>query len=110
MDINTDALLYQSRQLFSSPALSPKSRPRANVPPRLISDQLINIYFQEWAPLFPVLHRPSFLAIYNAFCVSPDSIKERRNLAQLYLVFGIAAASGEVRMMSAVHSPFGSFD
>ncbi len=27
----------------------------AQLPPRLLSDQMINNFFQEWAPLFPVL-------------------------------------------------------
>ncbi|KAI9786697.1 MAG: hypothetical protein M1816_007838 [Peltula sp. TS41687] len=103
LQINTDHLLAQSRKPFSSPALSPKSRPRSSGPPRLISDQLINIYFQEWAPLFPVLHRPTFLASYETFCVAPDSIKEPRTLTQLYLVFCIAAASGEQSLQKDVH-------
>jgi hypothetical protein len=61
-----------------------------------VADQLINIYFQEWAPLFPVLHRPSFLTTYEALYTAPDSIRDRHELAQIYLVFSIAARSREV--------------
>ena len=81
----------------SSPVASPGARRGSNVPPRLVSDQLINIYFQEWAPLFPVLHRPTFLASYEKFCATPDPIKDQHTLAQLYLVFGVAAVAAEVR-------------
>ena len=67
------------------------------VPPRLLSDQMINVYFQEWAPLFPVLHRPTFLKMYADYVANPASIKDPHSIAQLHLVFGIAALSSEVR-------------
>jgi hypothetical protein len=65
------------------------------VPPRLFSDRCVNVYFQEWAPLFPVLHKPTFLRVYEEFVADPEKIKSNHKLAQLYLVFGIAALSGE---------------
>lgn len=71
-------------------------------PPRLMSDQLVNIYFQEWAPLFPILHRPSFLELYERYTSDPASVTDKCSLAQLSLVFGIAAASSEVRFLSPV--------
>lgn len=64
-------------------------------PPRLFSDRCVNVYFQEWAPLFPVLHRPTFLRIYEEFVADPLKVKNNHKLAQLYLVFGIAALSSE---------------
>ncbi|KAI9830889.1 MAG: hypothetical protein M1826_004319 [Phylliscum demangeonii] len=79
----------------SSPQTSPRTTARAREPPRLVSDQLINIFFQEWAPIFPVLHRPSLLAAYHAFCAHPDAVTDPHTLAQLYLVFSIAAIAGE---------------
>ena len=69
------------------------------VPPRLLSDQMINVFFQEWAPLFPVLHRPTFLKLYADYVANPTSIKDPHSIAQLHLVFGIAALSSEVRVV-----------
>lgn len=66
-------------------------------PPRLVSDQMINIFFQEWAPLFPVLHRPTFLRIYEEYVASPDTMADKKSIAQLNLIFGIAALSSDSR-------------
>jgi hypothetical protein len=65
------------------------------LPPRLFSDRCVNVYFQEWAPLFPVLHKPSFLRVYEEFVADPEKVKSNHKLAQLYLVFSIASLSGE---------------
>ncbi|KAI2638872.1 fungal-specific transcription factor domain-containing protein [Hypomontagnella submonticulosa] len=65
------------------------------VPPRLFSDRCVNIYFQEWAPLFPVLHKPTFLRLYEEFVADSEKVKNNHKLAQLYLVFSIAALSSE---------------
>ncbi|KAL2263458.1 hypothetical protein VTK26DRAFT_6665 [Humicola hyalothermophila] len=65
------------------------------IPPRLFSDRCVNVYFQEWAPLFPVLHKPTFLRVYEEFVADPEKVKNHHKLAQLYLVFSIAALSGE---------------
>ena len=64
-------------------------------PPRMVSDQLINVFFQEWAPLFPIVHRPTFLRIYQDFLSDPI-LKDPRQHAQIYLVFGIATWSSMV--------------
>lgn len=66
-------------------------------PARLVSDQLVNIFFQEWAPLFPVLHRPTFLTLYEEYVSCPEAMEDKKSLAQLHLVFGIAAQSSDVR-------------
>ncbi|KAI0202023.1 fungal-specific transcription factor domain-containing protein [Astrocystis sublimbata] len=65
------------------------------IPPRLFSDRCVNVYFQEWAPLFPVLHKPTFLHLYEDFASDSDKVKNNHKLAQLYLVFSIAALSSE---------------
>ena len=57
---------------------------------------MINIFFQEWAPLFPVLHRPTFLATYSDYVTNPESMKDQHSIVQLNLVFGIAALSADV--------------
>lgn len=56
---------------------------------------MVNVFFQEWAPLFPVLHKPTFLRSYEQFTEKPEEVTKKHKLAQLYLVFGIAALSGE---------------
>ncbi|KAI2779761.1 fungal-specific transcription factor domain-containing protein [Daldinia loculata] len=65
------------------------------VPPRLFSDRCVNVYFQEWAPLFPVLHKPTFLRLYEEFVADSEKVKNNHKLAQLYLVFSIAALSSD---------------
>lgn len=66
------------------------------VPPRLFSDRCVNIYFQEWAPLFPVIHKPTFLRIYEEFVADAEKVKSNHKIAQLYLVFSISALSSEL--------------
>lgn len=65
------------------------------IPPRLFSDRCVNVYFQEWAPLFPVLHKPTFLHIYEEFIADPEKVKSNHKLAQLFLVFNIAGLSSD---------------
>ncbi|KAL8688758.1 MAG: hypothetical protein Q9224_004805, partial [Gallowayella concinna] len=81
----------------SSPKGSPATIMAPKPPPRLIADQMINVFFQEWAPLFPVLHRPSFLNIYTQYVADPEGSTDQHSLAQLNLVFCIASQSMEVR-------------
>ena len=57
---------------------------------------MINVYFQEWAPLFPILHRPTFLNMYADYMINPEGIKDQHIIAQLNLIFSIAALSTEV--------------
>ncbi|THW68624.1 hypothetical protein D6D25_01297 [Aureobasidium pullulans] len=73
-------------------------------PARLESDQLIGIFFQEWAPLFPILHRPSFLELYQSYMSAPEKIIDNCSHAQLNLVFGIAALSSGSRDSSELQS------
>merc|ERR1712093_215359 len=69
---NTDAFLNVQGD---STAVSQSSGSRTpNPPPRMFSDRCVNVFFQEWAPLFPDLHK----------------------LAQLHLVFGIAGISSDI--------------
>ncbi|KKY21434.1 putative acetate regulatory dna binding protein [Phaeomoniella chlamydospora] len=74
--------------------LSPKTVSRA--PPRLLSDQYINVFFQEWSPLFPILDHASFLKTYQDFLADPESPQwqnRKHDIAQLYLVFDVASVS-----------------
>ncbi|KAL8931689.1 MAG: hypothetical protein Q9211_006794 [Gyalolechia sp. 1 TL-2023] len=68
----------------SSKASSPKVAV-TQAPPRLVSDQMINIFFQEWAPLFPILHRPTFLQLYTEYVADPDHMADQHAVAQLNL-------------------------
>lgn len=91
-DFNTEAFLH-IQGCYPLVAQPPSSSMR--IPPRLFSDKCVNVYFQEWAPLFPVLHKPTFLRDYEDFVADPDKVKSNYKIAQLYLVFSIAALSGE---------------
>ena len=79
-----------------APNRNAAASPSPRLPPRLVSDQMINVYFQEWAPLFPVVHRPTVLKAYTEYVSSPHNIKDNHAIAQLNLIFGIAALSAEV--------------
>lgn len=91
---------------MSTPSVAVASRNRnlaAEAPPRLVSDQLINIFFQEWAPLYPVVHRPTILKAYEDYLSDADSLGDRRYIVpQLNLIFGIAALSSTVRYLREV--------
>lgn len=57
---------------------------------------MINIFFQEWAPLYPVVHRPTILKAYEQY-LSTDSLQGgKHDLAQLNLIFGTAALTSGV--------------
>jgi hypothetical protein len=75
--------------------------PSPKAPPRLVSDQMVNIFFQEWAPLFPVLQRPTFLKLYAEYVACPEGVENQQSIAQLHLVFAIGAVSAEVRLFGA---------
>ncbi|KAF5673331.1 transcriptional activator acu-15 [Fusarium heterosporum] len=91
-DFNPEAFLH----IQGCKALGPKSLEQfIRAPPRLFSDRCVNVYFQEWAPLFPILHKPTFLHVYEEFVADPEKIKSNHKLAQLYLVFSIAGLSSD---------------
>jgi len=93
-EIRPDLLSSRSRS-SSTDTIAPSNA--SKIPPRLLSDQFINIYFQEWAPLLPILHRPTLLKFYEDFLADPDSFQSNKQaIAQLYLVFEIAALSSVV--------------
>ncbi|KAK4172385.1 putative transcriptional activator protein [Triangularia setosa] len=91
-DFNPEAFLHIQG---CYPLVQKQPSPQMRIPPRLFTDRCVNVYFQEWSPLFPVLHKPTFLRVYEEFVADPDKIKNNHKLAQLYLVFAIAALSSE---------------
>ena len=99
-DFKTDSFFTVTKQ-DNPPSRKNTTAASSALPPRMVSDQMINIFFQEWAPLFPVLHRPSFLDTYSKYVADPDSIKDHHAIAQLHLIFGISALSAEVGLLPA---------
>lgn len=95
-DIKIETFFAMNGKSTVPPKLSSMTTISKEVP-RLVSDQMITIFFQEWAPLFPILHQPSFLELYNKHINSPVSLTSQQFIAQLNLVFGIAAVSAEVQ-------------
>ncbi|PON21589.1 hypothetical protein TGAM01_v209478 [Trichoderma gamsii] len=91
-DFTPDAFLHIQG---STPLVTKMSDQSSKIPPRLFSDRCVNVFFQEWAPLFPVLHKPTFLRIYEEFVNDPERVKGNYKLAQLYLVFSLAGLSSE---------------
>jgi hypothetical protein len=65
------------------------------IPPRLFSDKCVQIFWQEWAPLFPVLNKSTFLRLYEEYVSDPEKMTDNHKLAQLHLVFCISALSSE---------------
>ncbi|KAM4066160.1 fungal specific transcription factor [Hirsutella rhossiliensis] len=91
-DFNPDAFLH----VQGCPPLTTQEPDQSSrIPPRLFSDRCVNVFFQEWAPLFPVVHKPTFLRIYEEFVASPEKVKCNYKLAQLHLVYSIAGLSSE---------------
>ncbi|KAG6184492.1 hypothetical protein E4U36_001934 [Claviceps purpurea] len=91
-DFNPEAFLHVQG---CAPLALEQPNQTSKPPPRIFSDRCVNVYFQELAPLFPVLHKPSFLRTYEEFVLDPDKIRCRYKIAQLYLVFAIAGVSSE---------------
>ncbi|KAL2357222.1 fungal-specific transcription factor domain-containing protein [Cryomyces antarcticus] len=103
-DIDTDIFFNSDRNGSASPRMI-MARPVVwTAPPRLVSDQMINIFFQEWAPLFPVLHRPTFLSLYGEYVASSEEMEDEASVAQLNLVFGIAALSSNSQTTRDIES------
>lgn len=103
-DMDTEALLTTSLKRSPDSSPTPNTPVVWKAPPRLVSDQLINIFFQEWAPLFPILHRPTFLTLYGKYVADPDSITDKAEVAQLNLVFGVASLSSGTRTSEDLES------
>ena len=103
-EIDTDRLLATRGDKTDDSPPTPDSTVTSKAPSRMVSDQLVNIFFQEWAPLFPILHRPTFLTLYERYTADPDSVSDKAEIAQLNLVFGIAAVSGGARSTEDLES------
>ena len=61
-------------------------------PPRLITDQLVNVFVQEWLQLFPVLDRAQFLQLYTKYIADEKNPDSRTDL-KVPLALSVAAAS-----------------
>lgn len=69
------------------------------IPSRMASDQMINIFLQEWSPLFPILNRQETLKEYTEFVADPEGLDDNHTIAKLYLIFCIGAISAEASMI-----------
>ena len=93
---NFDTIALMGRYDLAKPA---KRADFSNNVSRLASDQLVNVFFQEWSPLLPILHRPTFLNLYSEYVSDTEAIKDPASVAQLNLVFGIAALANDVNLL-----------
>jgi len=60
------------------------------LPSKASAEKLVNTFFNNWHPLFPVLHRPSFQWDFDAMYTEKAS-KDPAHLAQMWLVLAISA-------------------
>jgi hypothetical protein len=67
------------------------------VPGRMTTDRLVNIFLQEFGPLFPILHSPTILGLYEEYVGNAGRMKDAKGLAQLNLVFAISGLSSQAR-------------
>ncbi|KAH0611070.1 uncharacterized protein H6S33_011497 [Morchella sextelata] len=100
-DFRSDTF-FRGQTLVKPSADAPLNRQPNSIkaPPRLLSDHLLVSYFQEYHPLFPVLHRPTFLASYEILVSGDGSTATslpNHAIAQLFLVFAIALQQSEPR-------------
>jgi len=120
-----------SKQLFGlqnpapdapDPAASstvPRNRPRATpcpFPPREVAEQLVETYFQQANPQFPILFRPTFGVVFRRLCdrveseegcgatvppnngsgnLQPDRIQHGADLYFAFMCFAIASAMSQ---------------
>ncbi|KAK9493379.1 fungal-specific transcription factor domain-containing protein [Lipomyces doorenjongii] len=62
-----------------------------SLPPRVVADQLVNFFFKDWHPIFPVLHAPTFMADYEKVYNASTLLGKEEFLVQLYLIFAISS-------------------
>ncbi|KAK7205630.1 fungal-specific transcription factor domain-containing protein [Myxozyma melibiosi] len=62
-----------------------------SLPPRVLADQLVDSFFRDWHPLFPILHIPTFRSDFQRLYSSSTLLGKEEFLVQLYLVFAISA-------------------
>ncbi|APA16174.1 hypothetical protein SS1G_10339 [Sclerotinia sclerotiorum 1980 UF-70] len=95
----TEAFLNPQNDSTSSPVVTPAPN---WAPPRLFSDKCVHVFFQEWAPLFPVIRKHTFLPLYEEYSSHPEQVKDQHKLAQLHLVFAIAGLSADCPDMEQI--------
>lgn len=96
----------------------PRNRPRplpCQFPPRPVAEQLLEIYFQQANPQFPILFRPTFINIFHRLCdrvetegsaspenyahgnggLTPDRVQHSADLYFAFMCFAIASAMSQ---------------
>ncbi|PGH03705.1 hypothetical protein AJ79_07287 [Helicocarpus griseus UAMH5409] len=80
----------------------------APLPPRETAERYIDVWFDAWRHVFPILHRPSFADSVNRLYSTPASEHERPVLGMFYLVLAISCRycclTGEVDGQPTVKS------
>jgi hypothetical protein len=66
----------------------------------MTTDRLVNIFIQEYAPLFPILQSQAILTLYEEYVNNAGQMQDGKGLAQLNLVFAISALSSQARNSS----------
>jgi Fungal specific transcription factor domain len=67
------------------------------LPSKSSAEKLVQSFFANWHPLFPVLHRPSFQWDFEAMYTEKAS-KDPAHSAQMWLVLAIAARDTAVKV------------
>ncbi|KAF9249531.1 transcriptional regulator family: Fungal Specific TF [Penicillium roqueforti] len=82
----------------------------AKLPPTEYCNQLKDLYFHSIAPLFPILHSPTFHERYHQFSKDPDQVSLAW-LALLFTILGTAVLALEndsllLKTLSRKHTPW----
>jgi Fungal specific transcription factor domain len=72
------------------------------LPSKASAEKLVNSFFNTWQPLFPILHRPSFLWDFDAMYTEKGS-KDPAQYAQIWLVLAIAARDAITKVQSLIY-------
>jgi hypothetical protein len=72
------------------------------LPSKTSAEKLVNSFFNTWQPLFPVLHRPSFLWDFDAMYTEKGS-KDPARSAQVWLVLAISARDAITKVQFLIY-------
>ncbi|PYH75706.1 hypothetical protein BO82DRAFT_396671 [Aspergillus uvarum CBS 121591] len=96
---------------FGEHDIQSRSNLLALLPPREYCDKLKVVYFQSFAPVFPILHCPTFEKQYAGFSENPDQVSLAW-LGLLFCVLGTAVLALEddshlLKALSRKDTPYG---
>ncbi|KAI5284183.1 hypothetical protein KEM54_001541, partial [Ascosphaera aggregata] len=94
-NISVEALLAQDWALQPPSLLEPSND--AMLIAKSVSDELVRTWFVEWAPFFPILHRPTSENAYEAYCrnttafTPQDLLYIKTHLSLIYAIITIVS-------------------